>query len=363
MRRIISLIMFFVPLIVLASCGSESGGFLSRLLSGGRRAVPVVVENVSVSDFAQTFKAQALVEAPKGFDVTMAEDAVIERMIVSKGVSVNVGDPLFILSEVSAQKKLAKIRSDLRDAQDELQKNQYMVKNRDRLLEEGKIERAKFDSIEAETEAVQAKVEKLNADLAKAEEGGGSNTVASQQSGVVTSIGASDGSDVFAGMPIVSIARMDPISITFKVPSSQATSVRVGMPVSARFPDLNSEAIAGSISYVGNEIDPSDNTFQVKASIPNSANRLKVGMAAEVEISSPQRQRYFVIPSRALIKDRNRYFVFTVIKGVAHKVQVVPNEPVGERAEIVRGLMEDDLVVMRGQEKLVEGATVDIGAR
>ena len=43
--------------------------------------------------------------------------------------------------------------------------------------------------------------------------------------------------------------------------------------------------------------------------------------------------------------------------------RVIPSETVGTQVEIVRGLKDDDLVVVRGQEKLAEGTVVDFGKR
>jgi len=54
-------------------------------------------------------------------------------------------------------------------------------------------------------------------------------------------------------------------------------------------------------------------------------------MPAEVEFKSGEKQRMYLIPDEALIRERRRYFVYTVLNGVAHKVEVVPKEKIGDQ--------------------------------
>jgi len=94
--------------------------------------------------------------------------------------------------------------------------------------------------------------------------------------------------------------------------------------------------------------------------ISNPDNIYKIGMMAQVEFDSVEKQKYFSVPEEAVISDSRRYYVFTVSQGVAHKVLVVIKDKKDGRVDIVNGLMDNDLVVVKGNKELQEGSVVDI---
>ena len=162
---------------------------------------------------------------------------------------------------------------------------------------------------------------------------------------------------------MVSITQFDPIVAEFELASYESATIRPGAMVDVKLPDLSAENFKGKISKVDSTIDPDDQSFKVWASIPNPKGFLKAGMSAEIQFTTSQKQRFFLIPTEALIRERRRYYVFTVINGVAHRVEVVPKEKRGRKVEIAKGLREDDLVVVKGNDKLTEGTVVDIWGR
>lgn len=342
------------------SCSNEGGGFFEKLFKIGGSAVPVTVESVTIEDRTQDFKVPAVLEPSETMDVTLTEDSAIERVFVMEGDAVNAGDQLFKLSEQDIALRLAKRRSDLKDAQANLEKNTYFLKNRDRLFAEGRIDRTQYDSISTDVTASEAAQEKIQLDITKLEDRARDSIVTAPIAGIINKINTASGLTVLAGKPIMSITKADPITAAFRVSSANASAVRPGMTLTMRFPDINGETVQARVTNVGAEIDPKDNTFQAKVAIPNATARYKAGMRVEALFSSPEKQRFFLIPEEALIKERRAFFVFTVSKGVAHRVQVIPNETVGNQVEITRGLSEEDLVVVKGSDKLTEGAVVDI---
>lgn len=352
-----------VLLIVAFSCSNEGGGFFAKFLKGGGSAVPVTVESVVLEERTPDISVPAVLETADSIEVASPEEAVIEQVLVTDGALVNADDALVKLSEQDVQFRLSKLRSDLKDAKATLEKNTYLFKNRDRLYEEGKIDRGQYDNLEAEVQSNEAAAEKIQQSVTKMEERAGPNTITSPISGVVGKISVAAGSQVTAGRMLMTVSKSDPIYASFKLSSANAKSVRAGMVVKVRLLDLGGEDALARIMNVGTELDPADNTFGVRAAISNPAGHLKAGMRAEVVFTSSDRQRIFIISEDALIRERRAYFVFTVVKGVAHKVQVIPNETVGSRVEIQRGLNEDDIVVVKGHNNLAEGTVVDIWGR
>jgi membrane fusion protein, multidrug efflux system len=348
-----------VVIFTIFSCSNESGGFLSNILKGSGSAVPVTVVNV----FAETKSKQMDVPATLGpsdsTEITLPEDVTIEQVLVSDGEHVDSGDYLCRISEEGISSKLSELRTDLKEAQANLDKNTYFMRNKDRLIDEGRIDQNQYDNIESEVESNEARVEKLQRSINTAEDRLDNLRIASPSSGTVRELHVAAGLTIQAGNPLMKIVSTDPMLATFNLASHEATTVKPGISISIKLPGSgNTET--GRITSVGTELNAKNDTFEVKATVPNRAGYLKSGMRAEVEFTSSQKQRFYIIPAEALIRERRRYFVFTVIKGVAHKVQVVPNETKGNRISIARGLREDDIIVVKGHDKLEEGAIVDI---
>lgn len=361
MKTIIGIIIG-IGILVAFSCSNEGDGFLARILKGSPGGVPVAVESVVAEERQRQFAIPATIEPAESVEVTLPEDAVIERVLVAEGQAVASGAELVRLSEADVTSKLATLRTDLRDAQARLDRDTYFAQNKDRLLAEGRIDQTTYDNIDEETEKDEADLEKIRQDVSKLEERQASPVVTSPIAGVVQRIYAAPGLVAQGGKSIATIGKAETMTITFRLPAAYAAVARAGQTVKVTFPDLGESASARILS-IGTEIDPGDNGFAVRASLANPGGRLKAGMRAQVEVPMAEKQRVHIIPEEALIRERGAVFVYTVDKKIARKVQVIPSETVGTKVEIARGLKDDDIVVVRGQERLSEGTAVDFGKR
>lgn len=347
-------------ILIAFSCSNEGDGFFARLLKGGSAGIAVTVESVSVQERAKEMSVPAQIEAAEAVEVTAPEDVVVERVLVAEGDRVSAGDPLVRLSEADLTARLSRLRADLKEAQALLDKNTYFFKNRDRLLAEGRIDQTQYDNLESEVAKDEAAIEKIRQDIAKAEERPPAPVIASPIAGIVAKIAIAPGLTAPAGKPIMAVAKSDQLTVAFRLPQEDAGLVRAGQTVRLAFPEIGGESVAARVMGQGTEVDPRDNTVSFAAAIANPGGRYRAGMRAEVLLPTADRQRLFIVPEEALIRERGAVFVYTVDKRVAHKVQVLPSESVGNRVEILRGLKEGDVVVVRGHDKLAEGTKVDI---
>ena len=192
------------------------------------------------------------------------------------------------------------------------------------------------------------------------EEQAAQSTVTSPTSGIVTNLSAASGVEIKQNTKLLNIVQINPILAEFELASHEAKTVQTGQNVNVLVRDLAGERFVGTIRSVSPQINESTGTITASASVANPSLYLKSGMIAEIEFKSTKHQRYFVIPAEAIITTRRQHFVFTVIKGKAHRIRVVPKETRGELTEIVEGLREDDLVVVKGHQQLEEGMVVDI---
>jgi len=361
-KKFIPIAAFFITLTSFG-CSHEGSGFLDKFLKGGGSTVPVTVENVLVRDRSYKIKVPAVLKPSEEVKVTMPDEVTIKRVFIAKGDAVEAGDTLFQISEKTNTSILKKYREELKDARTEVEKNSYLYNNRDRLLEEGRIDQNQYDNLEMELDTNEAKIEKLQAEISRLGEQTGDISITSPIGGIVSDVTARAGMAYSANNPLATITKVDPILAVFELESYESSTVRPGMIIDVRLSDLSGKNLRGEITKVDTTLDPENKTFKTYATVPNTKGYLKVGMSAEIEFMSRKKQRFYLIPAEALIREHRRYFVFTVINGVAHKVEVVPKEKRGNRIEIAKGLRKDDLIVVKGNDKLTEGAVVDIWGR
>ena len=347
-------------ILVAFSCSNEEDGFISKLLKGQEATVPVTVESVATKDKAQKFDLSGTVEAAESADVTVPDEAIVDRFLVDEGDRVEAGDRVARLSEDEMNLRIVRMRADLREAQSKLEKDSYLLRNRDRLLDEERIDQERFDKLEGDVETTEGEIERLRQDIARLEDAAGDATLASPISGIVTKRNVSAGAVVAGGSSVMTIAKIDPAVVKFQLTSDKSAMVRPGTTVRITFPRLRGRRADGRVTAVDTKVDSESGTFDVTATIPNPDGVYKAGMGANVEIENPVKRQVFIVPEVAIVKEGRSFFVFTVKDGVAHKVQVLPSQTSGKYVEITRGLNEDDLVVVRGHDKIKEGTKVDI---
>ncbi len=370
MRRTIILINTMLAAAVVAGFGCNNGetgsvkGFLTKAFEKGARGVPVMVEKPELVEESVTITVPGILAASDRIEVKLESDARIDSFLVDVGDRVTRGQDLFQIARDDQKLRIAQLRAEQKELQANLEKNSYFLRNRDRLLDEGRITTEQYDSLEDEVDKSEEDLERVGNQLATLEEQAtGPTAVDSPAAGVVQSKLNAAGGVAVAGTPIVTIVSNDPMIVTFRLASYEARTVRRGKEVSVRLTDLPGELFTATVTSIGAELDRDTNTFEVKASLPNPQGILKAGMNAFVEFTGAEKQKFLTISASAVITDRRRHYVYTVVQGTAHKVRVIPREIRGGTAEIVEGLSTNDVVVIKGSEKLSDGTVVDIWSR
>ena len=337
----------------------RQGGILDKFFKKENKSVPVTVANALLRERSVKVSAIGNLAASDRVEFTNPDDVKIDRILVSIGESVDIGDAVARISEDQINFKLGQARSDLKEAQTKLTTNTYRANNREQLFDEGRIDQDQYENIDDVVEESEKKLEELQNKIRTLEDRLENLVITSSSAGIVTEKPLSTN----AGDAFLVLVKPNPMIVNFALAAHEATSIKPGQTVTVRFRDIPGEKVFAKVVSIGTEINPESNTFEARASFANPTFYFKVGMEAEVEFQSSKRQKYFVVPAEAVITSKRRHYVFTVIKGAAHRIRIVPRETHGAYTEIIEGLREDDLIVVKGHERLEEGTTVDIWGR
>ncbi len=109
------------------------------------------------------------------------------------------------------------------------------------------------------------------------------------------------------------------------------------------------EVMTGTITYVGDVLDPATRTMQLRLELPNPDGRLKPEMFATIRLSSEPQPDQLAVPDAALQQDQGRTFVFVQRDADTYEVRDVQvGESNGTFTTILGGLSEGDPVVTHG---------------
>ena len=109
------------------------------------------------------------------------------------------------------------------------------------------------------------------------------------------------------------------------------------------------EIFKGTITYVGDVLDPETRTMQLRLELPNTEGRLKPEMFATVRLYSESQPDRLAVPEAALQRDQGRTFVFVQRSANEYEVRDVQvGESNGTLTSILDGLSEGEQVVTHG---------------
>ena len=164
--------------------------------------------------------------------------------------------------------------------------------------------------------------------------------------------------------PLVVIAQVRPIYVSFSVPERHLTDIKRflaqgSLQVEAAL-DGGTRRAMGALTFVNNTVDPSTGTIQLKATFANTDNMLWPGQFVEVGLTLTTEQAV-VVPAQAVQAGQQGTFVFVVKPDLTVESRPVK---VGRRqgGELVveQGLAGGERVVTDGQLRLIPGARVEI---
>lgn len=333
-------------------------GACGRLFKGGAGSVTVAKVRTQLTSPQVTVAGQLV--ASDRAEVKFPREVRIDKVYVNEGDRVNAGDPLLSLSQVELTNRLNQLRAQRKEAEAVLERNFFLLKSRDRLLDEGKMDATQHAGVESEVRANEATVERFRADIAALEAEVGASSVPSPIAGLVHQKLFNNGAVVGANQPICVIVRTDPILIWFGLTADEAMGITQGTPIAARIEELPGEQFAATVHHVGPELHQSGKTFDVWASIANPQEALKVGMRVFAEFTTTKQHQVYVIPAGAVIQRDGAPHVFVVQQGVAHATKIAIKGRSESEVTLVGGVGPDDLVVVKGQQGLQEGAMVDV---
>ena len=126
---------------------------------------------------------------------------------------------------------------------------------------------------------------------------------------------------------------------------------------------LKDQEFKGTLTRLSPAASLPARTFTAEVNIPNPQNILKAGMFAKADIAGQVRTKIVAVPESSLVLREDQKTVFVVAEGnkVVQKVLKL-GDAAGGWVEVLDGVKEGEQIVIAGQHKLKDGASIRIGA-
>lgn len=346
--------------------GSVFGG-----LSGCGRAEPeatsaeaavpiplVAVEMAGVEAWRET--VQLSVELAPWAAVTVAAEVPgrVVDLRVDHGDRVRTGDVIARLDSKTAEAELEQALARHHSAVASLeQARRDLERGRSLAGENGILSKEGLDRLHLAVSMGEASAQEESAAALVLKERLADMEVRAPFDGTVSERHAERGSWLGVGDPVVRL--VDSRRLKARGAASQTDRVRLDLNavVEIRTDALPDAVFSGRLRYLGEEADPATGTYLVEAEVPGQSDgkRLLPGMRGSMVLEL-EGHRDLLLPRTALVDGD----VF-VVEGDTAVRRSVQSESIGPgRVRVLDGVQPGELVVVQGQHRLADGATVKV---
>lgn len=343
---------YFLPLCLsLVAAGACSG---NKEKDNDKSEELQVVKTMTVNDreVNQIGNYTATVEPEIINNISASAPNRIKQIYVDEGMRVSAGQKLVVLDDVNSDSYQLQV--------DNAKANLHNVQvNYDRAVELLKIGGGTKQQVD------QMEIQLINAKnaLASAERtlrNVRENTVlTSPISGVVTARNYDPG-DMTGNLPVLTVARINPVKIVINVTESELPKVKRGMPAIVTFDTYGDEIFNGTVTMVSPTVDQTSRTFGVEITLANSEGRILPGMFGRVQLSLGKAM-HVVVPDKAVVKQTgsgDHYVYVYNPDGTLSFNKVELGQRLGDTYELLSGVEAGSEVVVSSQSKLANGMKV-----
>jgi RND family efflux transporter MFP subunit len=255
---------------------------------------------VKTGVFIHKIDVQGNIETDRDVLLNAESGGLIRAVMVTEGQRVSRGQ---VLVQIDAEV----ISASIDEVQTAMEFAEYNYNKQKELFDQG---------LGSEFQLQQAKsnLDNLKSRLSGLKTQKGKFVITAPFDGVVDQVYAKVGAMAGPQAPVLRLVDNREIKVLADVSERLYGRLRVGMPIDVQIPSLGDSTIAMTITQIGNYIHPSNRTFRVQATLKNNKILLP-NMLARMTISDYTNPNALIIPSEAVLRDRNNLtYVYVAIK-------------------------------------------------
>ncbi|WP_269932159.1 efflux RND transporter periplasmic adaptor subunit [Aminobacter sp. HY435] len=325
-------------------------------------AAAVAAITVEASTWTPGIETIGTVGASQGVDLGVETTGIVKEIKFTANQRVNKGDVLIQLDDSVQQ-------ADLAAAKTQAELDQQSLDRAIELKRRGVGSDVTLDAARAAASTSVSQAQKLQAVLDQKQ-------LRAPFSGTIGIPRVDVGQYLAPGTIVATLQDLETMRADFTVPEQQLDLLKSGQPV--RFGVSEDDMpFRGSIVGIDPKVDPQSRLVSVRAEITNPEGKLSPGQFVRVRVELPEETGVVAVPQTALVTSLYGDFVYIVVPAeqpegqpaaaadaekptVAKQVFVEVGRRSQGRVEITKGVASGDKLVVAGQNRLSNGASVKI---
>jgi len=182
--------------------------------------------------------------------------------------------------------------------------------------------------------------------------------VESPISGVVGKVFVDIGANVNPQIPVALVVNMDRVKINLEIPEKYIADITLGLKAKIKVDAYPEKEFLGEITKISPIVDLTTRAFPIEITVNNQEHLLKSGMFAKVVLLLKEHKNVPVILKEAIMGKEPDTYVYVIENNFAHLKRIKLGIKQGPYYEVKEGIKENDLVVILGQQRLYENASV-----
>jgi len=271
-----------------------------------------------------------------------------------------------------AKQRLALAQADYERNRELFEKEIIAKKTLEIAENEMELRREQFEKARSELQSRQARIQTIEADLASAraevarlQEDLTDTVVRTPFDGVIGDRFVEIGDQVAPGQKLLTVLEISRVKVVARIPSEFIGNIEAGMLVEVTTRPYPKTIFNGTVIHVYPEADPKSRTFAVEVKVNNQLKPMLLpGMFARVRVPVMTLGQALLVPRDALMEDERGVYLYVVdhsTKRTRRRNLVI--EDIGPEEAVVReGLSAGETIVVRGQERLHDGAAIESSA-
>ncbi|APH68334.1 efflux RND transporter periplasmic adaptor subunit [Bacillus sp. LR_5] len=363
------LVALFIGMNIYRSAAPTSGSAGQKIQTGGLEEKEISSTVMVPGTLKFSNEQYVFYEADKG---------TLEDIKVKEGDKVKKGTPLITYTneQLSLEKEQNQLTAQSNQLQiDQIQEKLKALDSKEKELEKqvGKKEAEKQIESERTELQMQEKTAEIELKQTELQRQSLANRVSDLQvkseiEGTVISVNqeaASKKSDIQE--PVIHIGNPKDLVVSGKLSEYDTLKVKKGQKVTLTSDVIQDKTWKGTVSAVGLVPDQQESTaaqgteqavqyplqVKIKGNLPEGKPGFKFIMNIETD-----KRKANTLPSKAVKKEDDQYYVYTVKDGKAKRVDVKIGEVTDDLTEIKEGISQDDQVILNPSDQVTDGTEV-----
>ena len=327
--------------------------------------LPQEIITVTPLELRQTLALSGALRAVEQVSVKARVSGDIREVLVREGEAVKSGQVLVRMDTSEYQARLDQARGNLNAARAQLD---IATKTRDNnlaLLDKGFISRNAFDNAASQYAIAQANVDAARGAFEVVQKSLNDTVIRAPMSGLVSLRSVQPGEKVSADNRLLDIVNLQNMELEAAVPTSDIGQVVLGQSVTLRVEGLD-KPFSGRVTRINPSTQTGSRSVLVYVQVPNPQGQLRAGMFAEAQLTLRSKSGVLALPSGALHKDSDVFYVYAIESSKLVKKVVTPGiegrDGDESKIEITDGLSAGAQVIRNNMGTLRTGSAVRISA-